>query len=490
MGLNCWSEGFPFSFCSPALKRSFDVEDGEEEATFPASSPPRSPLSPNPPGILLAPGNSEGRRVGGPILPSYQNLISLSSSSSPAQSPILKTRISSSLSFNRGTMNPPRANGTNLTRVSSFQTRLNPNGFSSSLGPGSDNESLHSSSSSLECPTPVKGPPNTVRQSESPAPAASQLSSHILKKFSSHGNVFHAEVDQPIQEVSKAAVNHSSLPSLDLHIAEDQGSSLPLCSTPNVDPTAMRSCRDQNCTSHLQKNNMFMRKEAFIPAVQTGQLANKTSSAPASRHTKLQKFPISLDGLIGKPPECAFPLAPKTDSAPKPLSKAELQVNLGSSLGLAQKRPEIIKEDKTVIGSNVSLPLSSGSLPGQANSESLASPFQLVPHLQMPQVTSQPSFHGYPSTAPPQGEPSSPRESSCVPTDRINSFLCQEASKLHALIPPSCPREDSLTGTNRSLEVSSEKKGPQGKDLLNEGRWSLLRFHQRSILKLLFRWNS
>ncbi|XP_042294479.1 septin-12 isoform X1 [Sceloporus undulatus] len=456
-----------------ALKRSFDVEDGEEEAAFPASSPPRSPLGPNPPGILLAPGNGEGRRVGGPILPSYQNLISLSSSSSPTQSPILKTRISSSLSFNRGTMHPPRANGTNLTRVSSFQTRLNPNGFSSSLGPGSDNESLHSSSSSLECPTPIKGPQNAVRQSESPAPAASQLSSHILKKFSSHGNVFHAEVDQPIQEVSKAAVNHSSLPSLDLHIAEDQGPNLPLCSAPNFDPTAMRSCRDRNCISPLPKNNTFMRKEAFIPTGQVGQLANKTPSAPASRQTKLQKFPISLDGLIGKPPECAFPMAPKTDPAPKPLSKAELQVNLGTNLGLSQKHPEITKEDKTVIGSSVSLPLSSGNLPGAANSESLASPFQLVPHLQMPQVTSQPSSHGYPSTEPPQREPSSPKESSYVPTERINSFLCQEVSKLQALVPPSCPRKDSLTGTNRALEVSSEKKEPRGKDLPNEEQSSL-----------------
>nr|XP_060642394.1 septin-9-like isoform X1 [Anolis sagrei ordinatus] len=447
-----------------ALKRSFDVEDGEEEPEFSPSSPPHSPLNPISPGVLLTPGNGEGRRAGGPMLPSYQTRVGLGSS--PAQNPNPKARISGSLSFNRGTMQPPRANGTNLTRVSSFQTQLNPNGFSSSLGPGSDNESLHSSSSSLECPIPIKGSQNMAPQLQLPTSSATQLSSHILKKFSSHGNVFHAEVDQPIQEISKAAVNHSSLPSLDLHIAEEQGISLPLCSTPK--PDATKSYRDQNCTSPPPKNNTFMRKEAFIPAVQASQLANKAAPAPASRQTaKLQKFPISLDGLIGKSPNGAFPMAPKADSTFKPLSKAELQVNLGPSLSMAQKHPEVIWGDQTVTGSSICLPPSSRSLPG--------APFQLVSHLQMPQTTSRPSSHGDPATGSPQEEPgpSSPRESSYVPIEKVNSPICQEAPKLHVLVPSSCSSEDPLIRANKSLEASLEQKELQDKEPLKEEQSSL-----------------
>ncbi|XP_062820794.1 septin-9 isoform X1 [Anolis carolinensis] len=435
-----------------ALKRSFDVEDGEEEPEFSPSSPPRSPLNPTPPGVLLTPGNGDGRRVGGPVLPFYQTRLGLGPS--PAQNVNPKARISGSLSFNRGTMQPPRSNGTNLTRVSSFQTRLNPNGFSSSLGPGSDNESLHSSSSSLECPTPIKGPQNMAPQLQLPTSAATQLSSHILKKFSSHGNVFHAEVDQPIQDISKAVVNHSSLPSLDLHIAED----LPLCSTPKFDAT--KSYRDQNCISPPP-----MRQEAFIPAMQASQLANKAAPAPASRQTaKLQKFPISLDGLVGKSPNGAFP---KVDPSSKALSKAELQVNLGPSLSVAQKHPEGIQGDQTVIESNICLPPSPKILPG--------APFQLVSHLHMPQATSRPSSHGDPPTVSPQEEPgpSSPRESSYVPVERVNSPFGQEASKLHVLVPSSSSSEDLLTGANQSLEASLEQKELQDKELLKEERNSL-----------------
>nr|XP_034987103.1 septin-12 isoform X3 [Zootoca vivipara] len=255
-----------------ALKRSFDMEDAEEV-----------PLGPSPPGVIHSTGNGEGKRLGPPIQPTYQAHISLSSSPSPAHSPILKSRIGSSLSFNRGTTHPPRANGTNLNRVSSFQTRLNPNGLSSSLGPESNNESFHSSSSSLECPVASKGPRSSTQQSESLGIGASHLPSPILKKFSSYGNVFHAEVGRPIRQVSKATGNHSSLPSLDLHIAEDQGPSPTLCSTPNMDPAILRSSGKHNCVSPLPKNSLLVRKESPVPPLEEASKLQTLLSSSCTR---------------------------------------------------------------------------------------------------------------------------------------------------------------------------------------------------------------
>ncbi|XP_028561605.2 septin-12 isoform X1 [Podarcis muralis] len=456
-----------------ALKRSFDMEDAEEVKAFPPSSPPRSPLGPSPPGGIHSTGNGEGKRLGPPIQPMYQAHISLSSSPSPAHSPILKSRIGSSLSFNRGTTHPPRANGTNLNRVSSFQTRLNPNGLSSSLGPESDNESLHSSSSSLECPVASKGPRSSTQQSESLGIGASHLPSPILKKFSSYGNVFHAEVGRPIRHVSKATANHSSLPSLDLHIAEDQGPSPTLCSTPNMDPAILRSSGKHNCVSPLPKNSLLIRKESPVPPLEVSQLATGSPPGVVPRQTtKLQKFPISLDGLIGKTPESIVP-AVVTDSRPRPLSKAQLQVSLGTSPGLSHQPQEVAGEDKAVVKDSVSLPPSSGTVSGIGGSEGLAvapqaASFRLVSEPRIAQVTSQPSSLGYQATVPPQGIPAVPilRECSGAPAERIDSAFSQEASKLQTLPSSSCTREGLLVGTNRPLEVSLEKKDLQ--DILKE----------------------
>lgn len=451
-----------FIFSSTALKRSFDVEDAEDVPVSPPSSPSRSPLTPSPPGVILAAGNGDGRRAVGPIQPSYQSRISLSSSPSPAHSPVLKTRISSSLSFNRGTIHLPRANGTSLTRVSSFQTRLNPNGFSSSMGPGSDNESLHSSSSSLECPTPIKGPQNPVRQSESLRIGASQLSSPLLKKFSSHSNVFHTEVDVPIRQGAKATFNHSSLPSLDLHIAEDQGVGPVLCSTPRINPSVVQSAKDKNCVLPLPR---FMGKELPILPLEMGQLATGIPPAPASRHTvKLQKFPINLDGLIDRPPEVTLP----ADPALKALSKVQLQVNLNTSTGLSQQPPE----DAVVVTSDASTLPSAGRLPGMVSNKGSTSPqapFGPVSQPRIAQILSQTSSLRCPATAPFQETPviPSPRE-----PETLSSTLDQEASKLEAPAPILGPmRDDPLLGANQLLKFS-RKEDTRGRDLLREGRWS------------------
>uniref|UniRef100_A0ACB8FK80 Uncharacterized protein n=1 Tax=Sphaerodactylus townsendi TaxID=933632 RepID=A0ACB8FK80_9SAUR len=449
-----------------ALKRSFDMEDAEDVPAFSPSSPPHSPLGPSLPGIILAAGNGEGRRAGGPIQPSYQSLISLSSDPSPAQSPVLKTRIGSSLSFNRGTVHLARANGSHLTRVSSFQTRLNPNGFSSSLGPGSDNESLHSSSSSLECPTPIKGLPNTTPPPESPGIGVTQLPSPMLKKFFSHGNVFHSEADRPAQQVSKETPNRGSLPALDLHIAEDPGASHTLCPTQSSGAAATQSPCDQNCIAPLPKAGMAKTKDSSVPLLEFSQLTHVTPPALATRQTvKLQKFPISLDGLIEK-------MTP--ESAPRPLPRAQIHVNLSASPGSSRQCAEITKEDRVVVvGCGFPSP-SSGRFPGTASS---ASPppetsFPLIPSPQIGQVACQPAFLGATPIWPTQGTPvtAGPREHGSPTAKGIDSSPSREASRPRTTAPASGAKEDPLTLASRSLEAFSEKKESQGKASWKEGR--------------------
>ncbi|XP_029140575.1 septin-12 [Protobothrops mucrosquamatus] len=289
-----------------SLKRSFEMEDVEEVT----SCSTRPSLNPCPS------ENGEGKRIRGPMQNIYQSPIGLSNIPSPSHSPIPKARITNSLSFNRGTIHLPRANGTNLIRVSSFQTRLNPNGFSSSLGPGSD-ESLHSSSSSLGCPTPTRCPPNPARQSESSAIEMSQLSSPLQKKFSSHGNVFHPEVERPIRQVSKPTVNHGSLPSLDLHIAEDQGPSPTLCSTSNVDPTNRWSSQDQNPISPLPKNGTLLRKDSPFS---TMELVSQSPTAQATSQSSFLGYPMTVPAPQGSPA-----LANPRENCPAPIDSVSCQ---------------------------------------------------------------------------------------------------------------------------------------------------------------------
>ncbi|XP_015274895.1 PREDICTED: septin-12 [Gekko japonicus] len=453
-----------------ALKRSFDMEDAEDVPAFSPAAPPRSPLGPSLPGVILATGNGEGRRAGGPVQPGYPSHVSLSSDPSPAQSPVLKTRITSSLSFNRGTVHLARANGSHLTRVSSFQTRLNPNGFSSSLGPGSDNESLHSSSSSLECPTQVKSLPNVTPQSESPGLGVSQGPSPALKKFFSHGNVFHTEADRPVQPVPKATANCGSLPSLDLHIAEDPGAVPGLGPTLTAGPAATPSPGGQNCVAPLSKT--VATKESPAPPLEICQLAHGTPPASAARQTvKLQKFPISLDGLIEKTDEAAVP-APAHDLAPKPLPRTQIHVNLSTSPGLPRQVKEITKEDRAVLaGTGLTSP-SPGRLPGAGSSASPPRPasYRLVPPPQTGLVASQQSFPGAPPKGPTQGTPApaGPRERSSATAKRFDSRPSQGASQLQTPAPASCAKEEPLTLANRPLEASPGKKESERKALLKE----------------------
>lgn len=164
-------------------------------------------------------------------------------SSSPR--PVLKTpNLSSSLSLNWGTAVKPAVhnNGSSVVRASSFQSRFNPNGFSLLSGPGSDNDSLHSSTSSLEYSSGVGASPTLSKPGLYPS-VSPQEEFHLpqfpqqvqegnenfghklhLKKFSSYGNVFHSEMDQAsLGAPGPRGGNHSSMPSLDLQIRDVDG---------------------------------------------------------------------------------------------------------------------------------------------------------------------------------------------------------------------------------------------------------------------------
>lgn len=141
---------------SPALKKSFEAEDAGDAPGSPIASP-------------LPVGATESHRALQP---------------SPApHSPLL-----------RGQHRAGRAPG----GIASFQSHA---------GPGSDGESLRSSSSSLESPAAPQ------------LPAASLAADPCLKKVPSHGCVFPVEAECSLH----VAAGHSSLPALDLHIAEEPG---------------------------------------------------------------------------------------------------------------------------------------------------------------------------------------------------------------------------------------------------------------------------
>uniref|UniRef100_A0A8B9UFY1 Septin 12 n=2 Tax=Anas TaxID=8835 RepID=A0A8B9UFY1_9AVES len=163
----------------PALKKSFEAEDTEDVDEVPGS-PAASPL---PSGAV------ESHRL---LQPSPAPRMGSGPSPSPSHSPLLRSRLSASLAANRG------PGGSGIARVASFQTRP---------GPGSDGESLRSSSSSLESPAPPR------------PPGAPPATSPGLKKVPSHGSVFPAEPERPLH----VATGHGSLPALDLHIAEEPG---------------------------------------------------------------------------------------------------------------------------------------------------------------------------------------------------------------------------------------------------------------------------
>ncbi|XP_056389359.1 septin-12 isoform X2 [Hyla sarda] len=330
-----------------SLKRSFDMEDIDDAPVFSSTSPLASPFSPGQPPVSRT-SNGDSQISTGSHQPLYQSRIRISSSCSPSQSPVLKSRITSSLSFNRGTMQMAKANGTagqGLTRVSSFQTRLHPNSFSSS-GQGSDSESLHSSTSSLECPLPTK-PFQSLRPTQTSVGSGitiSSVTSPVLKKFSSHGNVFHSEIERPgVRLVPVATKNHGSLPSLDLHIAEDPIPDLVPSPDAGYPPSEGWSSpspdykrpQSRNAIS-ISREPSFSSSSSSSPPTECTPLNCSLTSSPSPppvfgpvQPATLQKFPVSLQSSIGRSSVSG------PEQLNRPLPRTQLRVNLHSNPGVS-----------------------------------------------------------------------------------------------------------------------------------------------------------
>ncbi|KAG9263871.1 septin-9 isoform X1 [Astyanax mexicanus] len=288
-----------------ALKRSFDIDDVDEIPTFSPTSSVTSPISPS---SILSKANDVRSGVNH-MSPTYRSRISLSSS--PAQSPAMKNRMVSSLSFNRGTMGKPTVNSNiGINRAASFQNRFNPNGFNSCSGPGSDNDSLHSSSSSLEYQASSKLSSYTSPP-QSPMGVgdykAQRLGSPALKKFSSHGNVFHSELEGPLViPTEPLGISHGSMPSLDLQMAESGGMrqvvSPVLSRFPNAPVT---------WNAHRLQNHSTIGKDP----------SSINHQPPKTKEpARLNKFPLDLDNLVVKPQSPDVSVAPKPPPRFHPVS--------------------------------------------------------------------------------------------------------------------------------------------------------------------------
>ncbi|KAM6079470.1 LOW QUALITY PROTEIN: uncharacterized protein LJ206_009085 [Theristicus caerulescens] len=316
-----------------ALKKSFEAEDGDEAP----GSPPVSPLPS---------GTGECRR---PLQPGHPPRSGTAASPSPAPSPVLRSRLSTSLSTSR-------ANGTastGIARVASFQSRR---GFAT--GPGSDGESLRSSSSSLESPAPPQ-PPGTP-----PATGPG------LKKVPSHGSVFPAELEHPLRG---AAASHGLLPALDLHIAEEPG-----MGSPAADPSPWGT-----------------RSPATQP--RTRQPSSSSSSSPAS-----------CDGTGVAPGLPTLPEGPGGwDVAPCALPRPQLRVSLGASPGPAHRPPPLPRgQGEAALAPAAPSPGRAEGLPPPPAPQ--AAPFKLVSQPQTVQVSSQPAFLGGLVLVPALGTPAAP----------------------------------------------------------------------------------
>ncbi|XP_036946358.1 uncharacterized protein sept12 isoform X2 [Acanthopagrus latus] len=323
-----------------ALKRSFDIEDADDIPAFSTTSPVSTPVSPRTPNFFLNHNEASEMRGGGCQAPSLSlnnnnnNLGStahhphISLNSNP--SPVLKSRtVGSSLSFNRGTLNTPAIhnNGSSMARAASFQSkgkRLNPNGYSMLTGPGSDNDSLHSSTSSLEFSGGSGGaltftkmgsysgptPPGEYPQTEPQLPQQCLEQSAVLgrnpnlRKFSSHGSVFHSKKDQGpgiMQGLSEPrGMSHGSISSLDLQICDGGGGMVSM----HRDGGMRHASVNAHWYGCLHNASSYGEEDYCGPKTlcqQQGLQILEAAQPKAKETPRLNKFPLDLDSLVSIP---------------------------------------------------------------------------------------------------------------------------------------------------------------------------------------------
>ncbi|XP_029363487.1 uncharacterized protein septin12 isoform X1 [Echeneis naucrates] len=324
-----------------ALKRSFEIEDVEDIPAFSSSSSISAPISPSSSHFFLNHNKAIGeheRCSQSPSLAFNNNNNSLGSAAhhscigmSSSSSPVLKSRsVVSSLSFNQGTMNQPgiHNNGSSVARAASFQSRLNPNSCSMVSGPGSDNDSLHSSTSSLEYSIESGGTFLTKLGSYSSPPSQGEYyqakpqlqqqhqegdgnlrSNHSLKKFSFHGSLLHSEIDQGqgivlgVPGPQPHGVNHA-MPSLDLQIHDGGGGNEAMQTGGGggrMSPGLKFAHAKVSWNSHLH-NAKSLGEEGYNGfKSHCQQQSPKVLKAPQPKGKeipRLNKFPLDLDNLM------------------------------------------------------------------------------------------------------------------------------------------------------------------------------------------------
>lgn len=265
-------------------------------------------------------------------------------------SPVLKSHnLSSSLSFNRGTMMKPAVhnNGSSVIRASSFQSKLNPNGFSLLTGPGSDSDSLHSSTSSLECSSAVGGcftlskpgmyhslsPQEEYHLSQFPQQTPEKYENFENKlqptKSSSYGNAPEKHRGSGILGISQPpGINHCSMLSLDFQIHDGEGGMANMNRGRGENQMFPRlghrdanwNGRHVNATAYGEEGNCGTRNHHHQ------QKMLKVPPRKVKETPRLNKFPLDLDILVNNTSEIKVQgrsMSPHHPNSP-PMSSVDL----------------------------------------------------------------------------------------------------------------------------------------------------------------------
>ncbi|XP_041826524.1 uncharacterized protein sept12 isoform X2 [Melanotaenia boesemani] len=330
------------------LKRSFDNEDVDDMPSFSSNSPVSTPISPSSCHFFLNHNKTSEEQGGGGQSPfAFNNMGSAGHSRirlSSSPSPVLKTRaIGSSLSFNRGTTNKPiiHNNSSSVTRAASFQSRLNPNICSPLTGPGSDNDSLHSSTSSLE----YSGgggytlPINKLASYHSPAhqreyqgSQPQQSQQHLeanTKKFFSHGSVLKPEMKQGqgmmLEMRGSQGMDPSSVSILDFQTPNEgvgAGTGIQRGAGGGRISPGMKYVDANANWNGLRNASSFRESGSKKVCQQQGPQVLKSPQPKTKETPRLNKFPLDLDSLVSSisttPPTKAeaVPLRPNAPKVP------------------------------------------------------------------------------------------------------------------------------------------------------------------------------
>lgn len=286
-------------------------------ASFTSASPVSDPISPSSCHFIL--GHSKEREAQGGVIQTPPFALNNNTTRSEAQPhigmtsnpiPALKSRaIGSSLSFNRGTMNRPviHNNGSSVTRAASFQSKLNPNIYSQLSGPGSDNDSLHSSTSSLEFSGGVGYlfPTNKLASYHSPLPQREYQRSHFQHpqvesnmKLFSHERGFKSEINSEqgilLKIKEPQEVDQGSLSNLNYQIPIE---GVGMKSGGNKFSPEIKFI-DSNLNWKSLQNFSSLGEGGIKKVHQQGSQDVKTLKPRAKEIPRLNKFPLDLDSLV------------------------------------------------------------------------------------------------------------------------------------------------------------------------------------------------